>query len=212
MITGSALTGQCSSVGALSVERLAATTPVEPPPACLDEALTVADVYRAHFDFVWRTARRMRIAEHRIDDVVQDVFVVVHRRLGDFDGRGSLRSWLYGIVQRTVRDHRRHARRKEAPLASDVVDERGEERFPSSFPRPDDAAAASEGLSLVERMLDRMAPEKSEVLMLSYLEGMAVPEIAECVCANVNTVYSRLRSGRQELEAMLRAHEKGALL
>lgn len=206
------MAGQCSTVGALSVERLAVTAPAGPDRGVARgvEAPTVAEVYREHFDFVWRTARRMRVSEHRIDDVVQDVFVVVHRRLEDFDARVSIRSWLYGIVHRTVLDHRRRARRKEAPITGGVTDEQGEERFPSNFPRPDHAAEASEALSLVERLLERIAPEKAEVLMLSCLEGMTVPEIAECVSANVNTVYSRLRTGRHELEAMLADTEKGA--
>ena len=170
---------------------------------------SLAAIYEEHFDFVWRTAKRMRVPPRSLDDVVQDVFLVVHRRLEAFHGASSMRSWIYGIVRHTVADHRRRARRKDAPLVQAVTDDRGEERFASTMPPPDEAAAASESLSQLERMLASIAPEKAEVVMLTHLEGMSVPEIAECVGANVNTVYSRLRAGRQELAALAHASERG---
>jgi RNA polymerase sigma-70 factor (ECF subfamily) len=75
-------------------------------------ALSFALVYEQHFDFVWRSARRLGVAEASLDDVVQDVFVTVYRRLDAFEGRSSLKTWLFGIVRHTVRDLRRSARRK----------------------------------------------------------------------------------------------------
>src|SRR5262245_51753387 len=82
-------------------------------------ALTLAEVYETQFDFVWRSARRLGVASLHVDDVVQEVFLVVFRRLAEFEGRSSLKTWLFGITRRVVRDHRRSARRKPAePLGS----------------------------------------------------------------------------------------------
>ena len=76
-----------------------------------DEASDFAAVYREYFPFVWRMARRLGVAPHALDDVCQDVFVVVHRRLGDFEGRSSLKSWIFGIVHNVALVHRRKLRR-----------------------------------------------------------------------------------------------------
>lgn len=159
-------------------------------------------VYREHFAFAWRTARRMSVREANVDDVVQDVFVVVHRRLRDYDGRTSMRGWLYGILVRVVADHRRRVRRKDAPCRSVEDDERGAERFESSAPGPAEQAERGEALALLERILGEMSADHREVLVLSRLEEMSVPEIAECLGANVNTIYSRLRAAAERFDAL----------
>src|SRR4051794_16597314 len=73
---------------------------------------TFEEVYEEHFSFVWRAARRLGAPAAAVDDVVQEVFLVVHRRLPEFAGRSSLKTWLFAIVLRVVRDHRRSLRRK----------------------------------------------------------------------------------------------------
>src|SRR6185436_19202677 len=69
--------------------------------------LVFEEVYEQNVTFVWRSARRLGVADAAIDDVVQEIFVVVHRRLREFEGRSSLKTWLFAIVLRVVRDHRR---------------------------------------------------------------------------------------------------------
>ena len=65
------------------------------------------DVYEEHFEFVWRSVRRLGVPEAALDDAVQDVFVVVHRRGSEFEGRSSVRTWLFGIVVHVARAYRR---------------------------------------------------------------------------------------------------------
>jgi RNA polymerase sigma-70 factor (ECF subfamily) len=177
------------------------------------EALRFEDVYREHFAFAWRTVRRMSVRAGSVDDVVQDAFVVVHRRLGDYDPRMSLRGWLYGILVRVVADHRRRARRKDSRCTSIDDDERGTERFASTAPPPSEGVEHGEALALLERILEDLSPEHREVLVLSRLEEMNVPEIAQAIGANVNTVYSRLRAASERFDALytrLRAGEEPA--
>src|SRR4051812_40957718 len=62
-------------------------------------------VYEEHFDLVWRTLERLGVASSAVDDALQDVFLVVHRRLGGFEGRSSLRTWIFGITLRIASDY-----------------------------------------------------------------------------------------------------------
>ena len=67
----------------------------------------LAEVYRAHVGFVWRVLRRLGVEDAALEDVVHDVFLVVHRRLADFEGRSAVTTWLYGIARRVAADYRR---------------------------------------------------------------------------------------------------------
>lgn len=158
--------------------------------------------YREHFAFVWRTARRMAVREAHVDDVVQDAFLVLYRKLSEYDGRTSMRGYLYGILVRVVADHRRRGRRKDAPVRSIDEDERGAERFAAESEGPDGHAERGEAVALLETLLAKLSAEHREVLVLSRLEEMSVPEIAECLGANVNTVYSRLRVASERFDAL----------
>src|SRR5689334_22067530 len=74
---------------------------------------TFAEIYEAHFQFVWRTIRRLGVHDSEVDDATQDVFVVVHRRLGDFRPEAPVTHWLFRIASRVARDHRRSRQRKD---------------------------------------------------------------------------------------------------
>jgi RNA polymerase sigma-70 factor (ECF subfamily) len=170
--------------------------------------LTLGDIYRAHFDFVWRSLRRMGVAPGSMDDAAQDVFLVVHRKLASFEERSSVKTWLFGIVARVAHDHRRSEKRKGDPL-------RCEE--PSALDRlPDRAtmgpmqrAEQSASIRLLEELLAQMTPEKRDVFFLAELEQMTAPEIGEALDVPLTTVYSRLRAARLEFEEALSRHRAG---
>src|ERR1700761_4891616 len=84
---------------------------------------SLAQIYDSYFDFVWRNARRLGVPEASADDVAQDVFVIVQRRIDNYDGRASMQAWIFGILLRVVNDHRRSFRRQGArhvPLESEI--------------------------------------------------------------------------------------------
>ena len=168
--------------------------------AAAEEALTFEDVYRTHFAFVWRSAKRLGVNEGSIDDAVQEVFVVVHRRLGDFEGRSSLRTWLFGITLRVVRDHRRAARRRDP---GPVIDP---DTLRASGSGPAETAEQAEAVRLLHALLDELDDDRREVFVMAELEQMAMPEIADALGLNVNTAYARLRIARQEFEEALSRH------
>src|SRR5262245_5134698 len=113
--------------------------------------MTFEETYRAHFAFVWRSLRRLGIAEDDAADAAQDVFIIVHRKLPEFAGRSKLTTWLYGICFRVASEHQRRAyvRREQA------TDE---------FPEAMDETASPE-----ERYQGREAREKLDEV-LSYLD------------------------------------------
>ncbi len=203
--TDRSMGGQYGGVGPSSVERMAIAHAEGPrASASLLERAAPLDfeaVYEETVAMVWRSARRMGVPAASLEDVVQDVFLVVHRHLPEYDGRASARSWIYGIVVRVVADHRRRYRRKEAHNGPLGEGEGGEERFASSHPPPCAMAEQAEAVRLLDRLLMALDEDKREVLVLAQLEEMSVPEIAACLGANVNTIYSRLRAARHELEA-----------
>lgn len=153
-------------------------------------------VYREHFPFVWRNLRRLGVAEAYVEDAAQEVWMVVHRRLRDFEGRSSLRTWLFGIAMRTASDHRRWRRRKDPRDRSDDVD-----AVASRAPSPEALTERAQAGRVLDALLDELPDERRAVFMLAELEQMSAPEIALAVGAPLNTVYSRLRVARAEFEA-----------
>jgi RNA polymerase sigma-70 factor (ECF subfamily) len=172
---------------------------VEHGPVTASPAVVFADVYRAYFDLVWRSARRLGVPEHAVDDAVQECFLVVHRKLGEFEGRSSLKTWIFGIVRRVVRDHR-PSQRLEA-MAPATLDRLAE----PAGSGPLESATNAEAGRRLGRLLEKLDEDKREAFVLVDLEEMTVPEAAEATGANLNTMYARLRAARRILaEALAR--------
>jgi RNA polymerase sigma-70 factor (ECF subfamily) len=168
-------------------------------------SLAFRDVYAEHFPFVWRSARGLGVRDAALDDVVQEIFVVVHRRLPEFAHRSQIRTWISGIALNVVRRHRRTVFRKSPhELAKEEAPD--VDTLRAASPDPYDAAALAEDTRLLERLLDQLDDEKREVLVLAELEEMPVPEIAEALGLKLNTAYSRLRLARQEFDQALARH------
>ena len=155
-----------------------------------------AQLFRDEHDFVWRCCRRLGFHEHEADDLTQDVFLVVHRRLADFDSDRSIRAWLYGIAKRVGRDYRRGNDRRARRLALVSV-------TPPSSPDLDSDLAKRRAEALVNRFLDTCDEVTREIFVLAQLEGFRGAEVAAALDLNLNTVYSKLRRGRKRFEKFL---------
>jgi RNA polymerase sigma-70 factor (ECF subfamily) len=196
LVTESATTGHSADMGMTTGCKLpvSALEPEDSPEPNL------AAVYEAHFDFVWRSARRLGVSSSYLDDVVQDVFLVVHRQLAGFERRATLKSWLFGITRRVVRDRRRSARRRPTePLDDDPRD--------LVARAPDEQLVVREHAALLHALLDTLDDDKREAFVLAELEQMSGPEIAEALALNLNTAYARVRAARLAFEAALERHE-----
>jgi RNA polymerase sigma-70 factor (ECF subfamily) len=149
-------------------------------------------IYGENFDFVWRALRRFGVPSAALEDATHDVFVVVHRLLPSFEGRSTVRTWLYSIARKVARDHRRVAKRH---CPSDKVDS-----AVSDARSPEDAYGDAERAELLDRMLAELSDEKREAFVLVELEQMSVVEAAEAASVNLNTMYARLAAARREIE------------
>jgi len=150
-------------------------------------------LYDDHFGFVWRSMRRLGVREGDVADCVQEVFVVVHRKLHEFEGRSKMTSWLFGICMRVASDHRRSAVvRREIATDDEALTSRVD-------PTADVAADVErrEKRALLEAILDEMPDEQRIVFALFELEAMSGNAIAELLDVPVGTVRSRLRLARE---------------
>jgi RNA polymerase sigma-70 factor (ECF subfamily) len=164
---------------------------------------TFDSVYHAHASFVWRSTCRLGVPYSAVEDVMQEVFLVVHRRLAEFEERTSVRAWLSAIVIRVVRAYRRKVRRRDprqehaaSPTDPDsIVDPKGT--------NPLESMERDEAVKELYEILALMNDERREVFVLSELEDLSAPEIAHATQVNVNTVYWRLRMAKKEFGQIL---------
>jgi RNA polymerase sigma-70 factor (ECF subfamily) len=181
----------------LESSAIAATLEHSPPVGDSVVPWTFESIYDKHIDFVWRSVRRLGVSEAAVDDVVQQVFLVVYRRLGEFEGRSSLKTWLFAIVLRSVQEHRRSMRRKSPHLSHDAIDP---DLLPDSAMGPDAALTRAEASHLIDGLLEALTGDKRVVFVMAELEQMTAPEIAQVTGLDATTIYSRLRAARTDFE------------
>ncbi len=183
---------------------VSATTTADAPArdAAVAPPLSLAEVYRCHAGFVWRVVRRLGISDAALEDVVHDVFLVVHRRLGEYDGRAALTTWLFGIARGVASNHRRGVARAQRKLQ--VVDP------PTAAPDPEHSTEQARVAAFVRAFLQGLDEDRRLLFELADIEGLKVPEIAETLGMNLNTAYARLRAVREQLSRALAERETGA--
>ncbi|MGH1340873.1 MAG: RNA polymerase sigma factor [Nannocystales bacterium] len=177
------------------------------PAVSQDRTSSFAAVYRAQFGFVWRTLRALGVAEGSVDDALQDVFLVVHRRLPGFEPRAPISAWLYEITRRIAYRYRTRAARdatrtcefSELPAGGDL----------------DRDLDRSRAATVMRDFLWRLDEDRRRAFVLSEFSGMPGREIAEVLGVNMNTIYARVRSARIELDRTakrMRAQDSAAVV
>jgi RNA polymerase sigma-70 factor (ECF subfamily) len=155
-------------------------------------------VYAAELDYVWRSLRRLGARAADLEDLAHEVFLVVHRRLGDYDPSRPMRPWLFGITLRVAAAGRRRAGR-DAPSRDGAPAE-----LADPGPGAEAELEAREARDLLLAALARVPLEQRAVVVLHDLDGLAAPDIAVALELPPNTVYSRLRLGREKLAAAVK--------
>ena len=159
-----------------------------------------AALYEAHFDHLALTLRRVGVREAQLDDALQETFMVVHRRLHEFEGRSALKTWLTGIALLVASNFVRATQRLNAATATDVDPDT---TFGNADPQR--AAEHSEAVRRLYALLNQIDLEHRVVFVLAELQQMTAPEISEAISVKLNTVYSRLRVARERFQAALDA-------
>jgi RNA polymerase sigma-70 factor, ECF subfamily len=171
--------------------------------------------FRAVFDryenFVLRTLRRFGVPSSDLHDICQNTFVVIHRKLPDFDGRASIRTWIYAICVRTALAHRRSLRaraRREEPCEN--PEPYTLHAAPDST-RQDRDLDARRAVAAVESLLAALDDDKRRVVVLHEFEGLSMAEIASALGCPLQTAYSRLHAARKAMRVSLERQQLNPL-
>lgn len=156
------------------------------------------EVYEGYFRYVWHTLRRLGVPQSDLEDAAHDVFVVVHRKFGDYDRERPIKPWLSGISARVASDRRRRAFRRREVVVDEV-------RKPSSGPTPERQAEKKDAKRLVGRALERLPDEQRVVFVMADIDGFSAPDISRELGVPLNTVYSRLRLARKKFASAVQA-------
>ena len=166
-----------------------------PRPLALSSAQQVQfhALYRDHFDFVFRNLRRLGVPPGATDDALQEVYLVVLRRLPELREDSSPKAWLFAIAVRVASTFRRTQRRRGdvIPLLESVIDR--------AAPSPFELTARAEARRVLHAFLDTLSEGSRAIFIMSELEQMTAPEISHSLGMNVNTIYGRLAVARAEL-------------
>ncbi len=174
------------------------TAAVDTEPAVEESLAWVA--YQEHYDSVWRSLRRFGVPDSKLDDAVQDVFMVVHRRASEFAGDSSLRTWVLGIALRVAANARRAVQRERARFVESTTEPQ------CNSHGPDELLARSEAVDVLHALLDRMPADQREVLVLIDLEQLTVAEAASALQITTNATYKRLSVARKRFNQEVERH------
>ena len=163
-------------------------------PAEQDKPLTVTDVYDQTADFVWRSLQRLGVPQADLEDVLQEVFVVVHKKLRTYDHRCKLTTWVFGITMRVASRQRQRAYVRREALTDAIPERAGSET-------PEQHATRRQAIRQLSEVLSRLSEEKRATFVMFELERLSCEEIAEITDVPVGTVYSRLHAARREFTA-----------
>jgi len=156
--------------------------------------LDVESIHESHADFVWCSLQRLGVRSSDLEDALQEVFVVVHRKLASFDGSSRLSTWLFGISMRVASAHRRKAYRRRERSVVDWEVAAGA----SPGDSPEEALADREARARLVSVLDELEPARRAIFVMFEIENIGCPEIAEQLGLPIGTVYSRLGAARAD--------------
>jgi len=189
------MTNEPTGSGQDSSEERSELESSEAPPAAPP---AFEQLYALYFGFTWRVLAHLGVASHSLDDAVQEVWIVVHRRLPDFEGRSALKTWLFGIALNVARNQRRADDRRAHGVPSIGVED-------SPHSDPELVHAGNEAWQRVQRFLSTLDEQRRGIFVCNLLEHLNAQETAEATGVDVTTVYQRVRSLRQAFKTWLDA-------
>ncbi len=165
------------------------------------EPLSFPELYRDNVAMLWRTLRRLGVRPADAEDACQDVFVVVHNKLDQFDWSRPMRPWLLGISVKIAAKYRRRVHVKRERLTD----------IPLAVTQPVGATGLElqQAKMLLERILAGLPSAQREVFVLFELQEVPMTEVAEIVEVPLQTAYSRLYAARKRVAAEARRFQKG---
>ena len=167
-----------------------------------DEA-AFRELYRAHRAEVHRVVFRLLGPSDELEDVIQDVFLQVHRSIANFRGSSKFSTWLHRV---SVNVTLQHLRKKKASQGQQLDERVGERPDDAKCRSPHECAETQDRLNAVYKVLDELSPKKRTVLVMHDMQGMSAQKIAEVVGSPVFTVRTRLFYARREFYRKIVGH------
>jgi RNA polymerase sigma-70 factor (ECF subfamily) len=161
--------------------------------------LTVTEVHAKHGDFIWKTLYRMGVRSPHLEDVYQEVFLVVHRRLDSYAGHCAITTWLFEVCFRVAAGYRRRAHFRREQLVPDAA---SVSFVAAATPTPEREVEKRQAADRLNDILSTLNVEQRVVFTMFEIEGLTCDQIGENIGVPVGTVYSRLHRARK---AFLRA-------
>jgi RNA polymerase sigma-70 factor (ECF subfamily) len=159
-------------------------------------------VFRDFAPYVLRVLPRLGVAARDVDDVAQEVFLAVFRALPGFEGRSSMKTWVYGICIRVAKNHNKRAYHRRERL-----DEPGAESADPRTPAAD--LESRRELAALDRALSELPEAQRIAFVLHQIEALSVVEIAEVTGSSKFTIYARLYAARRRVLGALAEREGG---
>lgn len=153
-------------------------------------------IFETHSAWMWNALRRLGVHERDLEDVAHEVFITVHRRLGDYDPQRPLRPWLFGIALRTAMRYRELARHRREVIG-------GDREVACEQPSVEDRIEAAQARRLVAAALESIEIHRRAVFVMHEIDGEPIPAVAEALHVPLNTAYSRLRLARADFRAAI---------
>ncbi|MGZ3454116.1 MAG: RNA polymerase sigma factor [Polyangiales bacterium] len=161
------------------------TTAAEAPRAPPFEA-----IFQSECSYVFHTLRRLGVRERDLEDVAHEVFLTIHKKLGEYDPSRPLRPWIFAFAYRFAADYRKRAQYRRE-VASDEIE-------PVDAVEPiDERLDSARARQLVVEALEALDLDKRAVFVMHEIDGVAIPEVARTLGVPLNTAYSRLRLARE---------------
>ena len=172
-------------------------------PIALLESVPFRTLYERHFAFTWRALRYLGVPSALLDDAAQELWVVVHRRYLEFEGRSDVKTWLFAIAMNIERNLRRVERRRgqQVPLPAELCASRGD---------PLVAQEEKEAWALILGFVDTLDESRRAVFAASLIEGLSAAETAAITGMPLDIVHNRIRSLRRSFNAGVDKHRREA--
>ncbi|MFM2415501.1 MAG: hypothetical protein RL385_224 [Pseudomonadota bacterium] len=149
-----------------------------------------------HSPYVWRVLRSLGVPESELPDVAQETFIIIHRQLPGFEGRSSIRTWVYGVALRVASDYRAKAYRRRERTAPELPE------IPAAATQHG-AVERQEAWQLVAALLSMLDEDRRRVFVLYELEQLPLREVARVLDCPISTVHARLQSARETVQDAL---------
>jgi RNA polymerase sigma-70 factor (ECF subfamily) len=175
--------------------------PVEVPPVAAEAPGSggrpdFSVIFEQYAPYVLRVLPRLGVRPSDVEDVAQDVFLVVHRRLAQFEGRSSVKTWVYGICIRVAFNYRDRAHRRHERLVAETT-----EPVDSRTPARD--LAGQRALQALDQALCELSQAQRSVFVLHAIEDLSILEVAAALGCSKFTVYARWYAAQAHIRKVM---------